>query len=1059
MGQAICKPSEEGGNKYIISRLKDDSGKPVKSARSDENEQLHDLIDQLVTWTARHSISMPAHSATTSVNSTASSNKKERKQQKELRKQVFAKVTNLLGRENVALLMAQDVELHRQTVVQHATLDQIREWLILHPESMDKILKDPQVESTLKMRQPSIARLSTGSPIAHKSEISLADRTKLSHATLSQKGSTFKLQPSHLGSQIGSQFLVPPTQQSIPALPDWVVQESGLHGSSSKATVHSDTQTSSTEPTQKGSNTNTNKSVPSRPTTPVNNNVASLPRSTLAQRSNVKRSLLALTTTADSTADETWIESVDFLDGIIRDMTEIGSGGSLAKSMEPLLRRIVKLLHVEAASIVLLNESRDSFYQKITIVRSDRDAHQPFQLLHQIVRFPVNTPSILSRVALAGECISISDAQKHTRWRAEIDSWQKDVSVYSMMAISLHACNDPANIMGVLVAYNKKSTGSDPSSPDASASADVDKGGHKFTAVDERLLVYLMSWTAQALFAAIRYQALDLQLQAAYRQSEIISTVAGSKDPVLMLQTVLSELSGMFHAPIINLYFLNDKMQVLNLTASLNNAEVNVYKSALCDSGVDTLPPPNTDIFLSIPDHPACRVMLTGETNYGVRSEPTATGQSSSSLQASATDRRLIYAPIMKDNTVVGVLQLSRNRPRTPPVEGEVSLDEPLEFTELNMKYAQRVVNAIYGAFDKSAWHQELLRQTTRDKEYYEEAKKAFLSSTLAEMELALGKTISSITKGNIVRMFIKDIELDCLRLWPVNMDVSFFDEDIRIRCSKGIVGWAATSGEAVMVDNMKEHLVYHASTDLPKESSEEANSPVLCVPIKEADEVILVIQVIGRVDGTCFTAEEQEALASFGSLLGFHLFRVRMEERQFKAKIQTQQVDRIISVERYPSEEELQELVDANVLAANAQGFHGLNTVNFHCGLSTMMERSGDIDTVSQLFLRMFIDLDWISAYDIPYETLCRFILSYRRAFKRHPYRTIYHSLHATHIVYFFLTSCNYDKVGWMTDLEAFALFLSAMLRDLIFPSTFHSSRGKNEISFRSGASFPCSY
>jgi len=84
-----------------------------------------------------------------------------------------------------------------------------------------------------------------------------------------------------------------------------------------------------------------------------------------------------------------------------------------------------------------------------------------------------------------------------------------------------------------------------------------------------------------------------------------------------------------------------------------------------------------------------------------------------------------------------------------------------------------------------------------------------------------------------------------------------------RIPVGQGIVGSVAQTGEPLIINDVASDPRWEVSFD---EATEFQTRDILCVPMITHDQVVGVIEVINKQDGTTFTEEERNLLLSFGA-------------------------------------------------------------------------------------------------------------------------------------------------------------------------------------------------
>lgn len=147
MGQSFCQPAAK--SKYA---------EPVEA----EKLRLHELIDSIIfkqrvilkSSSQNQSIVGGSNSSNSKEDRSlqAAAHRKEKKQLKEQYRQLFHRLTGLIGKNALASLISNDEEVVKQVILDNSKIDFIREWLILHPESFERLLKDPKFEPSIKMR-------------------------------------------------------------------------------------------------------------------------------------------------------------------------------------------------------------------------------------------------------------------------------------------------------------------------------------------------------------------------------------------------------------------------------------------------------------------------------------------------------------------------------------------------------------------------------------------------------------------------------------------------------------------------------------------------------------------------------------------------------------------------------------------------------------------------------------------------------------------------------------------------------------------------------------------
>jgi cGMP-specific 3',5'-cyclic phosphodiesterase, invertebrate len=87
------------------------------------------------------------------------------------------------------------------------------------------------------------------------------------------------------------------------------------------------------------------------------------------------------------------------------------------------------------------------------------------------------------------------------------------------------------------------------------------------------------------------------------------------------------------------------------------------------------------------------------------------------------------------------------------------------------------------------------------------------------------------------------------------------------------------------------------------------------------------------------------------------------------------------------------------------------------------------DIQTLSAC-ISMFVDLDLIAKFNIPYDVLCRFFLTVKKNYRPVSYHNWRHGFNVMASMYLMLTVGNYRNV--FSDLEMLSLLIACICHDL---------------------------
>ncbi len=141
----------------------------------------------------------------------------------------------------------------------------------------------------------------------------------------------------------------------------------------------------------------------------------------------------------------------------------------------------------------------------------------------------------------------------------------------------------------------------------------------------------------------------------------------------------------------------------------------------------------------------------------------------------------------------------------------------------------------------------------------------AAISATL-DLDVALQRVMDRAVEilnaeaGSLLLMdrYGKELTFEVV-LGPSGADL----QGVKTKVGTGIVGTVAQSGQPLIVNNVRTDPRFNIAFD---EATEFHTRDILCVPMITRDQVVGVIEVINKKDGTVFTEEDQHLLLSFGS-------------------------------------------------------------------------------------------------------------------------------------------------------------------------------------------------
>ena len=141
----------------------------------------------------------------------------------------------------------------------------------------------------------------------------------------------------------------------------------------------------------------------------------------------------------------------------------------------------------------------------------------------------------------------------------------------------------------------------------------------------------------------------------------------------------------------------------------------------------------------------------------------------------------------------------------------------------------------------------------------------AAISATL-DLDVALQRVMDRAVQilnaeaGSLLLMdrYGKELTFEVV-LGPSGADL----QGVKTKVGTGIVGTVAQSGQPLIVNNVRTDPRFNIAFD---EATEFHTRDILCVPMITREQVVGVIEVINKNDGTVFSQEDQNLLLSFGA-------------------------------------------------------------------------------------------------------------------------------------------------------------------------------------------------
>uniref|UniRef100_A0A8C5ET00 Phosphodiesterase n=1 Tax=Gouania willdenowi TaxID=441366 RepID=A0A8C5ET00_GOUWI len=215
---------------------------------------------------------------------------------------------------------------------------------------------------------------------------------------------------------------------------------------------------------------------------------------------------------------------------------------------------------------------------------------------------------------------------------------------------------------------------------------------------------------------------------------------------------------------------------------------------------------------------------------------------------------------------------------------------------------------------------------------------------------------------------------------------------------------------------------VYHTSNQIKS---------LLCTPIRNGkkDKVIGVCQLVNKMDEAsgsvkAFNRNDEQFLEAFAIFCGLGIQNTQMYETVERAMAKQEVTLEVLSYHASAGEDESRELqVTALATVPSAQSFRLMDFSFSDFELS---------DTETTLAaVRMFIDLNLVQNFQMKYTSLCQWILSVKKNYRRNvAYHNWRHAFNTAQCMFALIKSGRMQS--YLSDLEVLALMIATLSHDL---------------------------
>uniref|UniRef100_A0A146L047 Phosphodiesterase n=1 Tax=Lygus hesperus TaxID=30085 RepID=A0A146L047_LYGHE len=209
----------------------------------------------------------------------------------------------------------------------------------------------------------------------------------------------------------------------------------------------------------------------------------------------------------------------------------------------------------------------------------------------------------------------------------------------------------------------------------------------------------------------------------------------------------------------------------------------------------------------------------------------------------------------------------------------------------------------------------------------------------------------------------------------------------------------------------------------------------ILCMPIINGQkQVIGVAQLINKETGQPFTDCDVSIFEAFAIFCGLGIHNTQMYENACKLMAKQKVALECLSYHATASADEATKLYKDEIPSAEAYNLFSFKFIDFELS---------DEDTCKAT-IRMFLQCNLIHEFHIPYDVLCRWVLSVKKNYRPVKYHNWRHALNVAQTMFAMLKTGKMER--FMTDLEILGLLVACLCHDLDHRGTNNAFQTKTE-------------
>ncbi|XP_061393022.1 cGMP-specific 3',5'-cyclic phosphodiesterase [Musca vetustissima] len=247
------------------------------------------------------------------------------------------------------------------------------------------------------------------------------------------------------------------------------------------------------------------------------------------------------------------------------------------------------------------------------------------------------------------------------------------------------------------------------------------------------------------------------------------------------------------------------------------------------------------------------------------------------------------------------------------------------------------------------------------------------------------------------------------------------------------IAQFVATTGQTVNIADVREWVQEH--NQITAENEIDCIKAILCMPIVNAQKrVIGVAQLINKTNGMPFTDCDASIFEAFAIFCGLGIHNTQMYENACKLMAKQKVALECLSYHATAPQDQTDRLVQDTIETAESYNLYSFKFIDFDlCD-----------DDTCRAVVRMFLQCNLVQMFQIPYDVLCRWVLSVRKNYRPVKYHNWRHALNVAQTMFAMMKTGRMER--FMKDLEIFGLLVACLCHDLDHRGTNNAFQTKTE-------------